>query len=132
MDNSINTEKIMSRIRLEIKEKNIPDFEDVPYRKNIGSEVPENPDDAINEMRSCSYVHSYRQLAGKPLKVFLKKTVRKIIKFYTEPVIDEQNDFNSATETALTSMRNTQKKLIERIEKLEEENRRLIKDLYGE
>lgn len=132
MDNSISTAEIMSRIKLEIKEKNIPDFEDVPYRKKAGSEVPENPDTAIILMRSCSYVHPYRQISGKPVRVFLKKAVRKIVKFYIEPIVDEQNDFNASAEATITSLRNTQKKLIKRIEKLEQENNRLMKDLYGE
>lgn len=130
MNNSINITEIMSGIKLAAKD--IPDFEDVPYTWNAGSAVPENPDDAISEMRSYCYIHSYRQIHGKKIKVFLKKAVRKIIKFYTEPIVDEQNDFNASAEAAVTSLRNTQKKLIKRIEKLEAENKRLIKDLYGE
>ncbi|MCM1314675.1 MAG: hypothetical protein NC040_02105 [Muribaculaceae bacterium] len=132
MNKSVNTEEIMSQLKRDIKEKNIPDFEDIPYKKYSGSEVPENPDNAIKSVRAYSYVHPYRQFSGNTLKVFLKKSVRKIIKFYIEPIVNEQNNFNSSTETALTSMRNTQKKLIRRIEKLEKENKRLMQDLYGE
>lgn len=130
MNNSINTTEIMSEIKR--KAKDIPDFENVPHTRSAGAEVPDDPDDAISEMRSYSYVHSYRQLFGKPAEVLLKKVVRKIIKFYTEPIIDEQNSFNASAEATITSLRNTQKKLIKRIEKLEAENKRLIKDLYGE
>lgn len=130
MNNSINTTEIMSGIKRAAKD--IPDFESVPYTWNAGSAVPENPDDAISEMRSYSCVHPYKQINGKKIKVFLKKTVRKITRFYVEPIVDEQNDFNASSEAAISSLRNTQKKLIKRIEKLESENKRLIKDLYGE
>lgn len=130
MNNSINTTEIMSGIKRIAKD--IPDFESVPYTRNAGSAVPENPDDAISEMRSYSCVNHYRQIHGKKIKVFLKKTVRKIIRFYVEPIVDEQNNFNASAEATITSLRNTQKKLIKRIEKLEAENSRLINDLYGE
>lgn len=132
MDNYISTDEIMSRIKREIKEKNIPDFENVAYRKHIGAEIPANPDKAIENVRAYSYVRTYRQFTGNKLKVLVKKSLRKMIKFYIEPLINEQNNFNSSTETALTSMRNTQKKLIKRIEILEKENKRLMHDLYGE
>ncbi len=130
MNNSINTSEIMSDIKRTAK--NIPDFENVPYSEKIGSTVYENPDDAISEMRSCCYVHSHRQLNGTTVKVFLKKAIRRAVRFYVEPIVDEQNDFNASTESAITSLRNTQKKLIKRIEELETENNRLIRDLYGE
>ena len=58
--------------------------------------------------------------------------IRKIVKFYVEPIVEEQNNFNASSEATITSLRNTQKKLIKRIEKLENENKRLMKDLYGE
>lgn len=132
MDNYVSTDEIMSRIKREIMEKNIPDFKDVAYWKQTGAEIPTNPDKAIENVRSYSYVHPYRQFTGNKLKVFLKKSVRKITKFYIEPLINEQNDFNASAETALTSMRNTQKELIRRIEILEKENKRLMQDLYGE
>ena len=130
MNNYINTAEIMSDIKRTAKD--IPDFENIPYKKNAGSVIYENPDKAISEMRSYSYIHSYRQFNDKKVKVFLKKVVRKIIKFYVEPIVEEQNNFNASSEATITSLRNTQKKLIKRIEKLENENKRLMKDLYGE
>lgn len=130
MNDSINTAEIMSVIKKTAKD--IPDFENVPYSSGAGAEVPENPDNAISEMRSCSYVRLYRPLDGNKVKVLLKKIVRRMVKFYVEPVVDGQNDFNASAEATITSLRNTQKKLIKRIEKLEAENDRLIKDLYGE
>lgn len=132
MDNYVSTDEIMLRIKREIKEKNIPDFENVAYRKQTGAEIPTDPDKAIENVRAYSYIHPYRQFTENKLKVFIKKSVRKMIKFYIEPIINEQNDFNASAETALTSMRNTQKELIRRIEILEKENKRLRHDLYGE
>ncbi|MDE6848401.1 MAG: hypothetical protein K2O29_06100 [Ruminococcus sp.] len=136
MDNSINTEKIMSEIRLEIKKKNIStdilSFEDIPYKKPDGVLFSENPDKAVDHLRSHSYVQPYHQIFGNPVTVFLKKSVRKIIKFHTEPIVSEQNNFNASTVTAVASLRNTQKQLIKRIEKLEKENTELKRKLYGE
>ncbi|MDE6034397.1 MAG: hypothetical protein K2G36_00600 [Ruminococcus sp.] len=131
MNNSINTEKIMSRIRRELNGK-IPDFEDIPYKKPSGTEIPANPDKAIRNAGAYSYVHPYRLFTGNKFKILIKKSIRKVLDFYIVPLTEEQNNFNASTVSALTSMRNTQKKLIERIEKLEQENKRLIQDLYGE
>ncbi|MDE5771738.1 MAG: hypothetical protein K2I06_08965 [Ruminococcus sp.] len=136
MNKSIDTEKIMSEIRLEIKKKNIDadilSFEDIPYKKPAGVSFSGNPDKAVDYLCSRSYVQSYHQIDGNPVIVFIKKSVRKIIKFHTEPIVSEQNNFNASAVTALTSLRNTQKQLIKRIEKLEKENAELKNKLYGE
>lgn len=136
MDKSIDTEKIMSEIRLKIKKKNIsadiPSFENIPYKNPDGVSFSENPDKAVDHLRSRSYVQPYHRICGNPVTVFIKKSVRKIIKFHTEPIVSEQNNFNASAVTAVASLRNTQKQLIKRIEKLEKENAELKRKLYGE
>ncbi len=136
MDNSINTEKIMSEIRLEIKNKNIsadiPCFEDIPYKNPDGVPFSKNLDKAVEHLRSRSYIQPYHRICGNPVNVFLKKSVRKIIKFHTEPIVSEQNNFNASVVNTVTLLRNTQKQLIKRIEKLEKENNELKIKLYGE
>ena len=135
MKNNIDTEKIMSEIMLEIKKKNInsdiPNFEDIPYKKPVGVSFSENPDKAVDFLRSRSYIKPYHEICGNSVNVFIKKFIRKIIKFHTEPIVSEQNDFNASAVTAIDSLRNTQKKLIKRIEQLEKENALLRKEIYG-
>lgn len=50
-------------------------------------------------------IYSCRRWLGQII-VFGKKTVRKLLKFLIEPIIEEQNRFNSATTRALNAIRN--------------------------
>lgn len=126
----------MSEIKRKIAEKgihgDIPDFEKVPYEKTDGTDFSDNPDRAVNCMKARSYVQPYSEINGNKLAVFTKKFIRRMIKFYTEPVISQQNAFNMSAVTALSSVRNSQKQLLKRIERLEKENAELKKQLYGE
>ena len=79
--------------------------------------------------------------------MFIKKVLRKMIKFYIEPVVFEQNDFNANTVVVLNTLRENaaspdmselrerldmlqleNKKLALRVEKLERENEQLRGD----
>ncbi|MBP3746590.1 MAG: hypothetical protein J6I47_03885 [Ruminococcus sp.] len=156
MDNNINVEEIMSQIKREIKEKNLTadmlSFEDVPYEKptdmSSGSSL-EDCDSALTYMNTHYYIQPYKELQGNPLKVFFKKAIRKLTKFYVEPVVFEQNDFNANTTKALNSLRSAvnngsessdmndrlqvlelaQKELTKRIDSLERENAALREEL---
>lgn len=133
MDNkTVNIEEIMHSIRQEIKEKNLsPDmlsFEDVPYRK---------PDSAVNgcapdseEVRnSLIYlnghynVQPYKPLGGNALFVFIKKVIRKLVKFYIEPIVNDQNQFNANVVRVLNAQQNAPApdtaELVKRLEMLE-------------
>lgn len=156
MDNNINIEEIMSQIKREIKEKNLTadmlSFEDVPYEKptdmSSGSSL-EDCDSALTYMNTHYYIQPYKELQGNPLKVFFKKVIRKLTKFYVEPVVFDQNDFNANTTKALNSLRSAvntgsessdmndrlqvlelaQKELTKRIDSLERENAALREEL---
>lgn len=105
MDNkNVNIEEIMQGIRKEIKEKGLSadmlSFEDVPYQK---------PDSAVNGCAADSEevknslvylnghynVQPYKPLGGNALFVFIKKVLRKLMKFYIEPIVNDQNQFNA-------------------------------------
>ena len=156
MDNNINIEEIMSQIKREIKEKHLTadmlSFEDVPYEKptdmSSGSSL-EDCDSALTYMNTHYYIQPYKELQGNPLKVFFKKVIRKLTKFYVEPVVFDQNDFNANTTKALNSLRSAvntgsessdmndrlqvlelaQKELTKRIDSLERENAALREEL---
>lgn len=138
MDNkTVNIEEIMQGIRQEIKEKNLTSdmlsFEDVPYRK---------PGDAVNgcaldseEIKNAMIylnghynIQPYKPLGGNALFVFVKKIIRKLTKFYVEPIVFDQNDYNANVARVLNALHGAQtqrsaadvnKELMQRMETLE-------------
>ncbi|MCC8135388.1 MAG: hypothetical protein LIO40_01730 [Ruminococcus sp.] len=116
-NNTLCIEDIMEDIRREIKEKNLTSdmlsFEDVPYRRaeDMGSE--DGSSDAEAEI-SLRYINShyavepYKQLSGNPIAVFVKKIIRKLTKFYIEPVVFEQNEFNGHAVKVINSMKKSE------------------------
>ena len=142
---SINIEEIMAEIKQKIKEQGLTadmlSFEDVPYKKNAQSG---SASEALDYVSTHYYIQPYKELQGNPVKVFIKKVIRKLTKFYVEPVVFEQNDFNANAVTVMKSLSESgsadlggrvetlelaNKELIIRLDKLERENaelRRLI------
>ena len=141
----INIEEIMAEIKQSIKEQGLAadmlSFEDVPYKKNAQSG---SASEALDYVSTHYYIQPYKELQGNPVKVFIKKAIRKLTKFYVEPVVFEQNDFNANAVTVMKSLAESgsadlggrvetlelaNKELIIRLDKLERENaelRRLI------
>lgn len=145
---NINIEEIMAQIKREIKEKGLtPDmlsFEDVPYSKPVqvtreGGSSLADADDALAHMNAHYYVQPYKPIAGNPLKVFIKKVIRKLTKFYVEPVVFEQNEFNANTVSVLNTFRGAiegqaskeDSGLADRIETLELAQKALLTRLDG-
>lgn len=105
MKNTIDIEKIMTEIRQEIADRHLtPDmlsFADVPVpgpqvSDAAGWNSPE-AQNALTYLNSRCVIQPYKELAGNPLAVFLKKVIRKLIKFYIEPIAEEQSVFNANT-----------------------------------
>ena len=141
----INIEEIMAEIKQSIKDQGLTadmlSFEDVPYRKNVQSG---SASEALDYVSTHYYIQPYKELQGNPVKVFIKKVIRKLTKFYVEPVVFEQNDFNANAVTVMKSLTESgsadlggrvetlelaNKELLIRLDKLERENtelRRLI------
>ncbi len=133
---TINIEEIMQGIRQEIKDKGLTSdmlsFEDVPYQK---------PGDAVSgctmdseEIRNAMVylnghynIQPYKPLGGNALFVFIKKVIRKLTKFYVEPIVFDQNDFNANTVRVLNAVVQTEQngsqdsssELLHRLEVLE-------------
>lgn len=141
MDNSINIEQIMADIKKEIKEKGLTadmlSFDDIPYKKTAQGGSPE---EALDYVTAHYYVQPYAEITGNPVKVFFKKAMRKLMRFYVEPMVMEQNDLNANTATVIKAMYENKsidmsgrvetleaanKALIMRLEKLERENAEL-------
>ena len=145
MGTNINIEEIMADIKREIKEKGLTNdmlsFEEVPYRK---SQAGGSPQEALDYVRSNYYIQPYKELQGNPLKVLFKKVIRKMVKFYVEPVVMEQNDFNANAATVMADLAESDisrisgrvealelanKELLNRLDKLERENIELRQQL---
>ncbi len=154
-NNNINIEEIMAQIKQEIRDKNLtPDmlsFEDVPYKKSVqvsGGASVGAADEALKYLNTHYYIQPYKELKGNPIKVFFKRVIRKLVKFYVEPVVFEQDDFNANTVTVLNTLRGAaesgasdeingrietlelaHKELLLRLDKLERENAELREQL---
>ena len=145
---SINIEEIMAEIKQKIKEQGLTadmlSFEDVPYKKNAQSG---SASEALDYISTHYYIQPYKELQGNGIKVFFKKVLRKLMKFYVEPVVFEQNDFNANAVTVIKSLTENKsadmsskveaielahKELMIRLDKLERENAELRSRLSGE
>ena len=132
---SINIEEIMAQIKQDIKDKGLTSdmlsFEDVPYRGVQAAGSSGGGETAFAYINSRYYIQPYK---GNPVKIFFKKVIRKLIKFYVEPVVFEQDDFNANVVTAMNSLRSQENdisssELLDRIETLELANKELMKRL---
>lgn len=153
-NNNINIEEIMADIRKKIKEENLTadmlSFEDVPYKKpvQVQANTLEAADESLRYLNTRYYIQPYKELKGNPVVVFIKKVLRKLMKFYVEPVVFEQNDFNANTVAVLNTLRQNaggsdsselndkldavileNKQLAIRLDKLERENAQLRSEL---
>lgn len=100
-DKSINIEDIMNDIRAEIKAKgydsSMLSFEDVKCDTSLNDrEMIDNADFSKNlQYVNLNYsVQPYKQLFGRRPVVIFRKILRKLIKFYIEPIVDDQNELN--------------------------------------
>lgn len=129
--NKLCIEDIMQEIRQSIKEKNLSSdmlsFEDVPYR--TAEDAGDASDASSNIANSLRYINihyniqPYKPLAGNPVKVFIKKVIRKLVKFYVEPIVFEQNEINGHSVQLINSIMNdvkTREKDNENMKDLEE------------
>lgn len=97
---TIDIEKIMQEIRQDIKEKGYTNdmlsFDDIVIENGTDRTMEEYLD-TLNDLwniQPYKVLVSGHGILGK-LKVFLKKIIRKTIKFYIEPITIEQNEFNA-------------------------------------
>lgn len=104
----INVEEIMAEIRAEIREKGYADNE-IPFSDIEclvgGTDVPfdkKDFKDDIGLMDESRTIFAYRDLTSTrkgvgPIITFFKKVLRKMVAFYVEPIVDDQNRFNELT-----------------------------------
>ena len=111
---NVNTEEIMKQIRAEIKEKGLDSsmlsFEEIPFSPEVS-----HADTAFqlsSLQQSAEYlsirnqIEPYKPIEGNFLVVFIKKVIRKLVKFYILPIITEQNALNLHTANAVQQVQN--------------------------
>ncbi len=109
---SLNIEDIMSEIRAEIKEKGLSgdmlSFADIPCDANPRNPAKQYDSDQLR--KNISFVSDYfvltadNEIQGGFLSRFFKKAVRKLARFYVEPIADEQSAINANTAQALQQL----------------------------
>jgi len=99
----VDIEEIMSEIRREIKEKGYKDedilFSEIPlYSSAYGLIHSGEFEDNLGFLRANNAIAAYRPLKSNRivgfLIIFLKKIIRKLTKFYIEPIVTDQNENN--------------------------------------
>lgn len=107
---SVNIEKIMSDIRQEIKDKgysyNMLSFSEVTeIVADNGDGVDLNEiENNMNYLNNSYNIVSYRPLTGNKLVIFVKRVIRKLTKFYVEPIVAAQNEFNAFNVRVLNAL----------------------------
>ncbi len=108
---TIDVKKIMSDIRMDIQKRGIEEddilFEDIisdmnPF-ENTGLDV------CIEEVNNSWSVSAYREIKSRggilgKIIIFFKKAIRKIIKFYVEPIVEDQVVYNTNVVRVLNSV----------------------------
>lgn len=103
---NINIEDIMKQIRKKIKDSGVTD-EEIDFNKN-SSEEDMLQDYLTMTNNTCSVISdrnitSHRKGIGKVI-VLLKRMIRKSIHWYTQPIVEQQNEFNAYATRTLNSM----------------------------
>lgn len=139
----INTEEIMKQIRAEIKEKGFDSsmlsFEDIPYAEEVshadGNFQIQSLKQSTEYLNIRNQIDPYKPIEGNPLVIFIKKVIRKLLKFYILPIMTEQNALNLHTANAIQQMNNYIQEQTDRINELEsrqEANRQEIHALRSQ
>jgi len=104
----VNVEKIMADIRAEIKEKgytsDMLSFKDVTAKGSFEGGDSTELGEAVRAMNAVSLVPYDPPITGNPIAVFIKKIIRKLIRFYIRPTVEQQNEFNAQTVNAVSAI----------------------------
>lgn len=118
-EKNINIEKIMAEIRKTIQYKNytkLPvNFEDIEVISNGEYDIykydQNNLLKHIDKINTEYMIQPYKVIKSRSgilgrIIIFIKKVFRKSIKFYIEPIVEEQNEFNANMVRTINEIRN--------------------------
>ena len=112
--NEINVEKIMNEIRAQIPAQESDwatlRFEDIPLEnagEGSGTSAFEkrNFEKAVSALAAAEQVTFFHPIPGGKVKRFVKRVLRKLIRFCVEPICAEVTDFHKRVARSLQHMR---------------------------
>jgi len=110
-DSNINIESIMQEIKAEIKENgytnDLLSFNDIVIDTS-GMNASNFDKIAFNEeiytVNHTWNVQAYRVLSGSKIALLFKKAMRKMVYFFVEPIVLEQDGFNASVVRLMNQM----------------------------
>ena len=119
--NTVNVEEIMQEIREKLNETwgDIPPFESVPVHSPSG--VPADYAGEVNAMNNTWNLAYVWPLSPNPIKRFVQRVIKRMMKFLLIQLIWQQNEFNAHTVRAMNWTKNGIDTLTAQIISLEQE-----------
>lgn len=98
----IHTEEIMEEIRKEIQEKGYTEndlklFREVDLKTDIAQQDcydVDNFENHVANLNTMYYISVEHERSGNAIKRILQKIIGKLIRFYVEPIVEEQLRYN--------------------------------------
>ena len=131
---TINIEEIMEEIRRDIAEKGYKNeyvkFSDIPNQFSMDDFTHTGQlGDNIRSLQASYNIVSYRPLISTrklgSLVIFIKKVLRKLTKFYVEPIVSDQSTFNNLSTICIRDLYLDVEELRLKVQFLQEENKYL-------
>ena len=135
---TVDIENIMDEIRSDIVSKGYKSddviFSEIPVAVSYNGLIHSmDLEGSVRLLSARSNVQPYRELKSSGIlgsvKVFSKKVIRKIMKFYVEPVVYDQNAFNETAAECFKDMLIEHEMMKLKLKKLEADNEDLCKRL---
>ena len=108
----VDVEKIMQEIRDEIKQKGL-DKELLSFEPVRSKNISETYDcfdyegflDNVDKINRTCLLQPNKPITGNPIAVLVKKTIRKLTRFYIAPIVCDQSEFNVSVTRATNAIR---------------------------
>lgn len=120
-DSEVNVEEIMKEIRKDIKERNIqevefPELSSLAIENGLEGKCDFNSDiDYMNvgwNIEVEKEISSHRKIFGR-IVVFIKKIIRKCLRWYVNPPFDNQREFNASVTRVCNYFKNHMQEVTE-------------------
>ena len=133
----INVQRMIDEIQIEISEKCWEEepllFDEIPVMES-GAPGMDGLFDrnylrgTVDEMNRRWEIRAYRPLLGDRIKLFIKRVIRKLTKFYVEPITTDITEYNSYTVRSINAIcayideqQKQNEKLSSKIDRMEQE-----------
>lgn len=129
-ENNINVEAIMAEIRTNIKESGADKIPLSFADQAAPTVVPTGSNKLNDAVQFISYnyeLQPYQVFTGNPVKVFIKKAIRKIANFFVIPIVVQQNAVNTNFMIVSEAVRDQQEEIELMKKTLEELNAKIDK-----